>query len=61
MIINEAGEVAKYVCNQNPNSVLVELHPVQHAGIDRAFVLRNRRVVEDLFGGQWPSCISRKG
>lgn len=55
MVINDAAEIAKCICNHNPKSVLVALHPVQHAAIDRAFVLRHRREVEDLFQSQLPS------
>ena len=58
MAINEACEVAKCICNGNVNSLLLELHPIQHAATDRPFVLRNRRQVEDLLGG---SCFASIG
>ena len=51
MAINGACDVARAICNGNPNAAVVVLQPIQHSSTDRAFIVKHRRIVEDLFGG----------
>lgn len=56
LAINEACDLAKSILNGNSNSLLLALQPIHHASTDRAFVVRNRRALEDLLGGATFGC-----
>ena len=45
--MDESLEVAKQVCNSNPNSALLVLCPVFHGGVSQMAIVKKRRIMED--------------
>lgn len=45
--MDECMEVAKQVCNTNPNCALLVLCPVAHGGVNQLAIMKKRRIMED--------------